>query len=173
IMDTSSVVARAHIPQDQAVLLKPGDAATITAPNSAPVPAKVTLVSPALDPGSTTVEVWVEADNKSGELRPGGTVEVKAVARTIDNAIVIPSEALLKTAGGESSVMVVGSDSRAHQTAVETGIRSGDLVQITKGLEAGQTVVTTGAYGLPDNTQVKVASSEPATAGKESGEAKD
>ena len=172
IMDTSSVVARAHIPQDQAALLKPGDAATISMPNATVVPAKVTLVSPALDPGSTTVEVWVEADNKSGELRPGGTVVIKAVARTIDNAIVIPAEALLKSPEGASTVMVVGSDSKAHQTEVETGIRNGNQVQITKGLQPGQTVVTTGAYGLPDNTQVKVASSEPA-AGKETGEAKD
>ena len=160
IMDTSPIVARAHIPQDQAALLKPGDPATITAPDVPPVPAKVTIVSPALDPGSTTVEVWVEADNKSGALRPGSTVQVKMVARTIENAIAIPEQALLKTPEGGSSVMVVDNQSKAHQTEVETGIRSGDMVQITKGLQPGQTVVTTGAYGLPDNTQIKVASTE-------------
>jgi len=64
---------------------------------------------------------------------------------------------------------VVGSDNRAHQTDVETGIRSGDLVQITRGLQAGQTVVTVGAYGLPDNTQVKVASGKPGGAGQPEG----
>jgi hypothetical protein len=51
--------------------------------------------------------------------------------------------------------MVVGADKHAHQTSVEVGIRTADLVQITKGLVPGQTVVTIGAYGLPDNTQVK------------------
>jgi len=51
--------------------------------------------------------------------------------------------------------MVVGADQHAHLTEVEVGIRNADLVQITKGLAAGQTVVTTGAYGLPDNTRVK------------------
>ncbi len=172
VMNLSSVVARAHIPQEQAALLKPGDAATINAPNTPPVPAKVTLVSPALDPGSTTVEVWAEASNASGALRPGATVELKVVAKTVDNAVVIPAEALLKTPEGATTVMVVGGDSKAHQTEVETGIRSGNLVQITKGLQPGQTVITTGAYGLPDNTQVKVASSEPSGA-KQSTEAKD
>lgn len=173
IMDTSSVVARAHIPQDQAVTLKPGDAATITPPDGEPVQGKVTLVSPALDPGSTTVEVWVEAQNKNGELRPGGTVQLKMVARTIDDAVVIPEEALLKAPEGGSTVMVVGNDNHAHQTAVDTGIRNGGLVQVTKGLTPGQVVVTTGAYGLPDNTEVKVeqGGSEKNNSEKPSGEA--
>jgi multidrug efflux pump subunit AcrA (membrane-fusion protein) len=162
VMDISSVIARAHIPQDQAAFLKVGDPATISAPEVGDVPAKVTIVSPALDPGSTTVEVWVEAPNKPGVLRPGSTVQVRVIARKIDDAIVIPSSALLKTPEGESTVMVVGTDNRAHQTAVEAGVNQGNEVQITKGLSAGQTVISVGAYGLPDNTQVKVA--EPAKA---------
>jgi len=169
IMDTSSVVARAHIPQAEAALLKPGDPATIAPPGAAPVPGKVTIVSPALEPGSTTVQVWVEAENKSGELRAGSTVNVSIVARTIENAIAIPQQALLKSPEGATTVMVVGPDNKAHQTEVETGIRSGDLVQITKGLQPGQTVITTGAYGLPDNTQVKVASPQPQASDKKTG----
>lgn len=166
IMDTSSVIARAHIPQDQAASLKVGDPATISAPEVGDVPAKVTIVSPALDPGSTTVEVWVEAPNKSGKLRPGSSVQVRMVARKIDDAIVIPKSAVLKTPESETTVMVVGNDNHAHQTAVETGVTQGDDIQITKGLNAGQTVVAVGAYGLPDNTQVKVA--EPTKAAEPS-----
>ena len=52
--------------------------------------------------------------------------------------------------------MVVGSDNRAHQKNVSVGIRQGDQVQITEGLQAGDRVVASGAYGLPDNTQVTV-----------------
>lgn len=155
IMDTSSVIARAHIPQDQAALLKAGDAATISVAEGTTTPAQVTLVSPALDPGSTTVEIWIEAVNKSEALRPGSTVQVRVTARKIENAITVPVAALLKTPAGATTVMVVGKDSRAHQTEVEVGAKSGDVVQITKGLDAGQMVVTTGAYGLPDNTQVR------------------
>jgi HlyD family secretion protein len=171
VMNLSSVVARSHIPQEQAALLHVGDSAVIAAANTPAVPAKVILVSPALDPNSTTVEVWVEAQNKRGALRPGGTVDVKIVANTVPNALVVPAEALLKTPEGASAVMVVGSDSRAHKTDVDTGIRSGNLVQITKGLQPGQTVVATGAYGLPDNIQVKIAA-QPAGA-KQAVEAKD
>ncbi len=165
VMDTSSVIARAHIPQDQAAFLKVGDPATISAPEVGDVPAKVTIVSPALDPGSTTVEVWVEAPNRSGKLRPGSSVQVRMVARKIDEAIVIPKSAILKTPESQTTVMAVGSDNRAHETVVQTGVTQGDEIQIIKGLTAGQSVITVGAYGLPDNTQVKVAEQQPAKTG--------
>ncbi len=160
IMDTSSVTARAHIPQSDAATLKPGDAATIAAPGEAAVKGKVTLVSPALDPNSTTVEVWIGAVNPDGRLRPGTTVTVQMIAQTLNDAIVVPASALLKTPEGQTTVMIV-KDDRAHQVSVERGIRQGDRVQITKGLSGGEAVIVTGAYGLPDNTKVKVA--EPAT----------
>ncbi len=114
IMDASSVIARAHIPQSDAALLKPGDVATIAAPGDIRVSGKVTLVSPALDPNSTTVEVWIEAANPDGRLRPGSTVNAQMTARTVTDAIVVPTSALLKTPEGETTVMIV-KDDRAHQ----------------------------------------------------------
>lgn len=161
VMDTSSVVARAHIPQNEAAALKVGDAATINAPGDIHVDGKVSLVSPALDPNSTTVEVWVEASNPDGRLRPGTTITVAMVAQTVNNAIVVPVSAVQQTPDGGSVVMIV-SQNRAHQVAVETGIRQGDRVQITKGLGGGENVIVNGGYALPDNTQVKLAAAQPA-----------
>jgi HlyD family secretion protein len=160
IMDTSSVTARAHIPQADAAALKPGDAALIIAPGNINVTGKVSLVSPALDPNSTTVEVWVTAENPQGGLRPGTAVTLQMIAQTVNDAVVVPASALLKTPEGESTVMIVKND-RAHQVVVETGIRQGDHVQITKGLAGGESVIVSGAYGLPDKTKVKVAGPTP------------
>ena len=158
VMDISQVIAKAHIPQPEAALLKVGDKATITVPGeSEPVDAKVTVVSPALDPNSTTVEVWVQAKNPAQRLKPGTSVQVSMVAQTIPDALVIPAAALLTGQDGTTSVMVVGADNRAHQKPVSVGVRQGDEVQITEGLQAGDHVVASGAYGLPDNTQVTVA----------------
>jgi len=158
VMDISQVIAKAHIPQPEAALLKVGDKATITVPGeSEPVDAKVTVVSPALDPNSTTVEVWVQAKNPKQRLKPGTSVQVSMVAQTIPDALVIPAAALLTGQDGTTTVMVVGADNRAHQKPVSVGIRQGDQVQITEGLQAGDHVVASGAYGLPDNTQVTVA----------------
>jgi RND family efflux transporter MFP subunit len=171
IMETATVVARAHIPQSQASLLKVGDAATITAPGDIHVSARVALVSPALDPSSTTVEIWVQAANSDGRLRPGSAVTVSIVANTLNNAVVIPASALLKTPEGANTVMIV-RDNHAQQVAVETGVREGDKLQIVRGLAGGETVIVNGAYGLPNNTQVKVAAAgdekSGAAPGKES-----
>jgi RND family efflux transporter MFP subunit len=155
VMDMSSVTARTHIPQEQAAMLRVGDPARISAPAGVEVQGKVKLVSPALDANSTTVEVWVEASNKDGRLRPGTTVSLEMGARTIKDAIVVPAAAVFKTPEGVSTVMTVGSDGRAHQVEVEIGIRQGDRVQIAKGLEGSEKVITVGGYGLPDKTRVK------------------
>ena len=155
VMDLSTVVARAHIAQDQAALLKVGDKANITlAGFDDPVEGKVTVVSPALDPNSTTVEVWVEAKNHGQQLKPGSSSQLGIIAQTVSDTVVVPAAAILTAADGAASVMVVGSDSRAHQRAVKLGIRQDDNVQVVEGLKAGEKIVGTGAYGLPDNAKV-------------------
>jgi HlyD family secretion protein len=165
VMDLSQVICRIHIPQEEASLLKVGDAATLTAAGEGQaVPAKVTLVSPAVDPGSTTIEVWVQAANPEKKLRPGTSAQVSIVAQHVAGAVVVPAAALL-TAEGATSVMVVGADGRAHQRSVQAGIRHDNEVQITAGLQPGERVVTTGAYGLPDNTRIRVEESGNAQGG--------
>jgi len=165
VMDISSVIARAHIPQEQAALLKVGDKATIAVPGEdEPIEGKVTVVSPALDPNSTTVEVWVQAKNPKGRLRPGTSVQISALARALPNSVVIPASAVLATPDGGSYVMVAGADNKAHQKTVKTGVRQGDQVQILDGLAEGNRVIASGAYGLPDNTTIRV---EAATSGKQ------
>ena len=50
--------------------------------------------------------------------------------------------------------MVAGPDGRAHQTAVKTGIHDGDQMQIVEGVKAGDKVIVSGAYALPDKTKI-------------------
>jgi RND family efflux transporter MFP subunit len=116
----------------------------------------VTLVSPALDPNSTTVEVWVQAKNPKQTLKPGTSVRLSMVSETVPDALVVPASAVLTAADGSATVMVIGSDQHARQLAVKVGIRQDDNVQILDGLKEGQSVVASGAYGLPDNTKVSV-----------------
>ena len=159
VMDTSSVIAKAHIPQKDALLLKVGDAAEMTVPGSdEKIRARITVVSPATDPNSTTIEIWAQAVNPGNHLHPGTTVQLSVNSETVDNAIVIPASAILKQPEGGPSVMIVGADNRAHLRAVQVGIENADQVQITSGLSLQQQVIINGAYGLPDNTQVRIES---------------
>ena len=104
-------------------------------------------------------------------LRAGSAVTVSMVAKTVPNGLIIPAQAVVADEEGKKSVMVVGSDGAAHKREVETGIQSAASVQIVTGLKPGEQVVTVGAYGLPDNTKVKVEA--PAVPGKEEDQAKD
>jgi multidrug efflux pump subunit AcrA (membrane-fusion protein) len=159
VMDTSQVIAKAHIPQPEAALLKVGDQAVITVPGETnPVEGKITVVSPALDPNSTTVEIWVQTRNKDGRLKPGTSVQLAMLAQTIPNTLVIPATGLLTGQDGATSVMQVDADSHAHKNNIKVGIRQGDQVQVTEGLQAGDHIVASGAYGLPDNAKVKAES---------------
>jgi HlyD family secretion protein len=174
VMDISEVVAKAHIPQASAALLKVGDAAMIEVPGAVPgmdkpFSGKVTVVSPALDPGSTTVEVWVQAKNPGERLKPGTSVQVSMIARSVADALAIPAASLLTAQDGTTSVMVAGScakstsvsDQCAHLKTVKTGIRQADRIQIIEGLQAGDRIVATGAYGLPDNSRITSADAKP------------
>ncbi len=151
IMDLSQVVARAHVAQTEAASLKVGNPATITIPGQpGQVKGKITLVSPAVDPNSTTVEVWVQAPNPKGSLRPGTSVRVAMVAETVAQAVVIPQAALLTTPDGVNTVIVLDSDNAPSKKHVKVGIRDGEAktVQVTDGLQGGERVVTVGAFEL-------------------------
>jgi multidrug efflux pump subunit AcrA (membrane-fusion protein) len=157
VMDISRVVARANVPVEQLSFVKVGNPATITSPDSSlELSGKVTVVSPALDPNSTTAEVWVQALNPGERCKPGLTVRVSILAETIDNAVAIPPAAILPSQEGSSVAFVVGPDSLAHERRIEIGIREADKVQVLKGLEPGEQVVTVGGLGLQDKTQVRI-----------------
>ncbi len=164
VMDLSQVIARAHIPQDQAALLKVGDKASITTTGvDQPVEGKVTVVSPALDPNSPTVEVWVQAKNPNRELKAGSSVHLTIVAGTVPDALVVPAQAVQTGPEGGTFVMLAGADGKAHQTPVKLGIKQQDDVQVIEGVKPGDKVITAGAYGLPDNTKIEIqAAQEPA-----------
>ncbi len=164
VMDLSSIIAKAHIPQSDAAALKVGDKGTMTVPGiEDPIQGKVTVVSPALDPNSTTVEVWFEAKNPKHDLKPGTSVQLALTAQTIKDALVIPLNSVLTAPDGATTVMLAGPDGRAHQKPVKLGIRNGDDVQVVEGVSEADKLVSTGAYGLPDKTKIQIAAAEPAS----------
>ena len=148
VMDLSQVIARAHISQAEAAELTVGNEANLIGPGGAPIPAKVTQISPALDATNTTVEVWVQAANPDGKLRPGH--EPPRRNDREDGA-----ERAGHSAGGGAHELV-GRDLRDRDRQREQAAPPQDRgrhprrgkVQVTDGLESGQRVATTGAFEL-------------------------
>jgi HlyD family secretion protein len=163
IVNISDVIARANLPVDELRHLKIGNRAEIKMTDSSvETTGRVTVVSPALNPNSTTAEAWAQASNPGERMPPGATVQVSILAETVQDAIVIPVVAILPSAEGlADSVLVAGSDSAAHKRQVEIGIKEGDKVQILKGLAAGDQVVTVGGFGVQDGAKIRI-DNEPA-----------
>ncbi|HEX3966531.1 MAG TPA: efflux RND transporter periplasmic adaptor subunit, partial [Edaphobacter sp.] len=119
VMDTSSLLAKVHLSPQQTVGLTVGDDAVLTfTGQDQPAHGRITLISPALDAGSTTLEVWVTVPNKSGAYKAGTPVHVSLAARTLPDAVTVPNQAIIATRSGTPAVMVVDAGSVAHQKEV-------------------------------------------------------
>lgn len=170
VMETATLIAKAHIAQGLAQQLKLGGDAKVHVPGMAdPVAAKVALISPALDAGSTTVEVWIRIDNKRGALKVGTPVKVDVAGTSVAQAWKIPNSAVLTAEDGSKSVMVVGADGTAHRKPVTLGITDGEDFQVQSGLAPSDLVITGGAYGLDEGTKVKVGPADDDSAGTKGG----
>src|SRR5450631_3594296 len=157
VMDISKIVARANVPQNQSASVKVGQAATITQiDTNQTVEEKVTVVSPATDPNSTTIQVWVQADNPGEQLKPGTSVHVTIMTEVIKATPVVPIAAILPGEEGGTACLVVTADNVAHRRPVKLGVREGDKVQILNGVRPGEEVVIVGGIGLDDKAKVKV-----------------
>jgi multidrug efflux pump subunit AcrA (membrane-fusion protein) len=178
VMDTSSLLAKLHVAQATAQQLTLGHEAEIHVPGLAdPVRAKVSFISPALDPGSTTVEVWLKLPNADGHLKVGTPVHAVILGRTVEDALQVPVGAILPGQESGTAVMVVGPDGEAHKRAVKTGIRTEDSVQILSGLSPSDNVIAEGGYGLDEGTKVQIGKPDAGdgaeSSDKSSGDSKD
>jgi HlyD family secretion protein len=155
IVDISQVVARANVPVKEAEAVKVGRPARIAGPDG-DLAGKVTVVSPAVDPNTTTVEVWVQLANPGERLKPGATTRVSIIAETIQNTLVVPVTALLNSDEGGQKIMIVTGGNVARERKISVGVRQGDRVQILSGIQPGDQVITSGGLGVDDKAKVIV-----------------
>lgn len=172
VMDTTSLLAKLHVAQATAQQLSVGRPAQVTVSGvNDPVEARVSFISPALDPGSTTVEVWLKLPNQNGRFRAGTPVHVAITGNTVAKALLVPAAAILPAQDGGTAVLVVGPDGAAHRKAVTVGIRTTDDAQVLSGISTSDLVVTSGGYGLDDGAKVTVG--KPGAAAEDGAVAKD
>lgn len=126
-----------------------------------PFTALVQAVDPLIDANGRSVGIRGCIDNRQRQLRPGMFARVNTVFGVREQALVVPEEAIVPQGGRAFVVKVVPGDKPdtlvAQRVAVKTGVRQPGKVEITEGLEAGDTVVTAGHQRLQkDGTPVRV-----------------
>ena len=122
--------------------------------------ADVFALDPSLDTSNRTLRVRARTNNPSGRLRPGAYAQVRVPLRTLEDAMAIPAAAI--TTSGNQEYVWVSDDGTARKQTVKTGLRTEDAVQVTEGLKAGDTVVTTGRQNVSEGVKLKVDTSEDA-----------
>ncbi|HEU6449509.1 MAG TPA: efflux RND transporter periplasmic adaptor subunit [Verrucomicrobiae bacterium] len=153
VIDLNHLAVTTKIPVTQAPELKAG--AEIEIGGAPSVTAKLSFVSPAVDPADGTVSAWAALPAHNG-LRPGEFVPIKIVTETRTNCLAAPSDSVVTDEKGNSAIALVHND-EATQTSVQTGLSENGWTEVSgTNLNAGDPVVTVGAYGLPAKTQIKI-----------------
>jgi multidrug efflux pump subunit AcrA (membrane-fusion protein) len=162
IVDLDWLVVAAGIPAWQAATILAGQQAEIEIPadsgNASVVKldSKVERVDRAVDPKTNLVSVDISIP-RGQTVRPGQLARV-AIAREERDCLVVPADSIVRDSLDRPFIAMVSDDRKqAILKPVESGLREGDWVQVSaSGLEAGQTIVVSGAYGLLFRSDIKV-----------------
>ncbi len=118
--------------------------------------AKVLRIHPTIDPASRSFVVELEIDNSNGLLRPGMFVRASFRLEEV-NAILLPSQAVLKLQGANDRYLFVNENGTARRIAVTVGQRHDDLVEVfSDKLQKGSEVVVSGQARLVDGTPLQL-----------------
>ena len=135
---------------------------------------RVSRVAPVFDPATRTAEMEIEVPNTGFQLKPGMYARVQLTVDTRANALTVPRAAVIDVEGRTGVFVAAAPPAQpAGQTSppaanvltarfvpVQTGIRDGDRIEITAGVQDGARVVTTGAGALKDGDRIVAAGGE-------------
>jgi len=120
----------------------------------------VDVIDPVLSRASRSAQIVAHVDNPDRKLRPGMSAEVTVVLDERPGALTVPSEAVFFQ-GQQAFVYTVGADSTVSLSPVGLGTRGAEMVEVTGGLQAGQTVVRAGHQKLFPGARVMPISGGP------------
>lgn len=156
LSEVKKLKAKFSLPQRYASNLKVGDAVDVRdEERNVSKSGKVKALEASLSESSRTRQVMVEVDNGKGELLAGSYAKVKVEMPTgTGNSFPVPSEAL--TLDKDGAYVFVATGGKAQIKRVETGLRTPIAVDVTAGLNEGDTVITSGLISLREGSKVRI-----------------
>ncbi len=142
------------VPEKYAGTLNQNDNITFTvSENSKQYKARIYAIEPKIDQATRTLQIRALTDNSKNELFAGAFAKIELPLRTIDNALMIPTEAVIPILKGKK--VFICKDGKAQEVIIETGIRTDTQVQVVSGLKIGDSVITTGIMQLKPGAPVR------------------
>ena len=156
IYGLDSVWVNADVPENISAQVRPGNAvqARVPAWPGTVFKGKVGAILPEVDPMTRTLKARIELANPAGRLVPGmfATINVTSAAR--EDALWVPTEAVIQT-GTRTVVIAVTEVDKFAPIEVEIGTEVDDRTEIQKGLESGQKVVVSGQFLIDSEASLK------------------
>ena len=155
VVDSSELKVQADVPETYSGKVFTGQEVYVVIDNASGKKfyAKVTKVSPVVNPGTRSFLIEAAVDNRAGVLKSGMFAEVYIVTGRKTGVLALPSDAL---AGDGNPYIFIVKDGKAFKRDVVTGMKTKDLTEIKKGLSEGENVVIFGIYGLKDESPVEI-----------------
>lgn len=157
LVDTKDLKVAFSVSEDVINLISVGSKVyvTVDAVSAEAMEAEVTGVSTAADSATGLYNVEAKLKNESGELKPGMFANIRLVVEKKENVISVPLNTVLEK-NGEKYVFVVDENNIVHKTAVKTGLKNDEYIEITDGLSLHDIVVTKGQDFLSDGSAVNI-----------------
>ncbi|ESU29394.1 putative Co/Zn/Cd efflux system membrane fusion protein [Flavobacterium limnosediminis JC2902] len=155
LVNTSQVKITFSIPEKYAVQMKINTQLSFTVAGSKEVfSAKIYAIEPGIEVETRTLKMRAIADNPTGKLIPGTFASIALPLDKINDALLVPTEALIPVQNGKK--VFISVDGKAKEVMVETGARTDKEVLVISGLKAGDTVLTSGVMTLKEESPVQV-----------------
>ncbi|WP_187264737.1 efflux RND transporter periplasmic adaptor subunit [Pontibacter beigongshangensis] len=155
VVDISPVKIEFSVPGRYSHQLKEGDQIIFTSEgNPERYEAKIYAVAPKIDPATRTMVVRALYDNKQEEVKPGAFVKIEIALKDVDEAILLPTEAIIPEATGHKVFLAKGG--KAVPQMVKIGQRSETLIQITEGIEPGDTIIQSGILQVRPGSNLSI-----------------
>ncbi len=145
-----------YLPEQQLSQLQLGQEALLVASHSpnTQIAADVLRISPVIDSSNGTFKVTLRVKNPDGQLKTGMFTKVSIKFDTRNNAVLVPFNVVIQQ-DNQQAIYVI-NDNKAARRQVTLGYRQGDTVEIIKGINAGDVVVSRGQHNLKDQSLVEL-----------------
>jgi cobalt-zinc-cadmium efflux system membrane fusion protein len=150
ISNMGSVWVLANVYQKDLPYVHVGDSVTITADSypGTEFHGKISYIAAALDPNTRTLQARIDVKNPQGRLKKDMYVIATVQAETIQNALTVPTSAVLRDAENQPFIYVLSQNNAFARRAVTLGVSAGDNTQLISGVAPGDRVMGDGSLFL-------------------------
>jgi len=143
------------IPERYSSLVQIGDEINFTTESVQDVRrGKIYAIEPQIDTETRSLNLRAKGSNKDGALLPGQFARIEIIFNSIDNAIMVPTEAVIPELGGHK--VYVNRGGKAESTKVNIGLRTESELEITSGLVPNDTLITSGILQIRPGSEVNI-----------------